>query len=105
MGGPTTPDTTAQRLWLTLAIGSSIAFILMASVYDSWTDGERDAFKDGFHSCKEGLPPSRGNIFEDPFECEAWYEGYWRALESNKAKGAVAAFLVTGLLALWLRRK
>jgi hypothetical protein len=84
-------------LW---AVGT-IGLVLMASVFDSWTNGERDAFKHGWHSCKEGIPPN-GTGYEDDNECEAYYRGFWEALETKKATAAAA--LASGLGAWHLFR-
>jgi hypothetical protein len=95
------PEARFNKIWTLWAVGS-LGLILMASVYDTWTDAERDAFKTGWHDCKEDLPPIHGVQFDDEYQCEAYYEGFWRALEARKA--AAAAAIASGLAALYIHK-
>ncbi len=61
--------------------GVIIGIILLQQIANQiLTNGEYDAYKQGHDDCKEGIPPSNGEGYDQDEECEKYYEGYWDAL-------------------------
>lgn len=93
-----------QLIFLSVAaVGAIWLMAELTTAYRNWSNAELDAWKHGWHSCKEGIPPN-GVDYENDEECEAYYEGYWSALERKRELAAAALVTGIGALGAWLSR-